>query len=288
MLPVFQKIEANFNHSFYVDHIKFESFPNPLHFHPDIEILYVKNGKGTRFIGDSIQSFGPGDIVMIGKNVPHLWYSDEKDKNSLSEVIFILFNTEVFGETFWQLPETKNITRLINKSLRGVKLAGETRNKVSKLMETIASSSGFNRISLLLSILESISEGGEYQYLASPIVQNSISENDSDKLNRVYQYVLDNYQQSITLGTVSAIANLSVPSFCRYFKKRTNKTFIRLLNEIRIALACRSLIEDDKPVSEICFESGYNNVSFFIKQFKEITGFTPGDFKRRHVTQIRL
>jgi AraC-like DNA-binding protein len=286
MHPVFQKIEANINHSYYAEHQKFKYFPNPLQFHPEIEIIYIVHGSGTRFVGDSVDRFGPGDLVMIGQNVPHLWYSDERyrqeNSNLITEVIYILFKTEIFGEQFWNLPESKSILKLIQLSQRGIRLTGKARNEVSSFMRAISSSVGFNRITLLLSILEKIASQKEFKVLASPIVQNTINESDSERLNKVYKYVVNNSQQQITLEKVASIASLSTSSFCRYFKKRTNKTFIQLLNEIRISHACRLLTEEDYPVAKICFICGYDNVSYFIRQFKGITGLTPLIYKKKY------
>jgi AraC-like DNA-binding protein len=286
MHPVFQKIEANINQSYYAEHQKFKYFPNPLQFHPEIELLYIVNGSGTRFVGDSVTRFDSGDLVMIGPNVPHLWYSDERfregNSNLITEVIYILFKTDIFGEQFWNLPESKSIFKLIQLSQRGIRVTGKARNEVALLMKTICSSTGFRRITLLLAILEIIVSQKEYQVLASPIVQNSINESDSERLNKVYKYIINNSQQPITLEDVASIASLSASSFCRYFKKRTNKTFIQLLNEIRISHACRLLIEEDFPVTRICFNCGYENVSYFIKQFKGITGLTPLSYKKKY------
>jgi len=223
---------------------------------------------------------------MIGQNVPHLWNSDEKysqgNSNFLSEVIYILFKTEIFGEQFWHLPESKSILKLIQLSQRGIKLTGKTRIEVTSLMRSISISVGFNRITLLLSILEIIASQKEYQILASPIVQNTINESDSDRLNKVYKYVINNFQEEITLEKAASIASLSATAFCRYFKKRTNKTFIHFLNEIRISYACRILAEEDLPVARICYTCGYTNVSYFIRQFKRITGFTPLSYKKNY------
>ena len=236
-------------------------------------------------MGDSVDRFGPGELVMIGQNMPHLWYSDDKytqENSSLfSEVIFLLFKPEIFGEQFWQLPESKSIHRLIQLSQRGIRLTGKTRIKVSSFMRSISSAVGFNRITLLLSILQKIALQKDYQFLASPKVQDTINESDSERLNKVYKYVANNFQQEITLGKVASIASLSAPSFCRYFKKRTSKTFIQLLNEIRISHACRLLAEEDLPVAEICYACGFRNVSYFIRQFKGITGMTPLNYKKR-------
>ena len=286
MQPFFQKIHPNINHSFYVEQVKFQYFPNPLQFHPDIEILLVIQGTGTRIVGDSIENFGPGDLVMIGQNIPHGWYSDEKytreNSNLISEVIFILFKTEIFGEQFWHLPESKNILKLIQLSQRGIKLTGKIRNEVSSLMRSISISDGFNRITLLLLILETIASQKDYQFLASSIVQNTINESDSERLNKVYKYVINNFNQEIPLQKAAEIASLSTPAFCRYFKKRTNKTFIKFLNEIRIAHACQQLAENDHSISKICYTCGYTNVSYFIRQFKKITGFTPLGYKKQY------
>jgi AraC-like DNA-binding protein len=287
MLPVFQKIEANINHSFYVEHMKFRYFPNPLQFHPDIEILLVIKGTGTRFVGDSIDRFGPGDVIIIGENVPHVWYSDEKYINGstdlTSEVIFVLFKTEVFGEQFWNLPESKSISKLLQLSHRGIRLSGTTRKEVASLMTEICEAKGFKRITLLLSILETIAENKEYHLLTNNIVGNSINQSDSERLNKVYEYVISNHQQNMSLRKAASIANLSVPAFCRYFKKRTNKTFIQFLNEIRISFACRLLVEEEHSVSKTGYICGYTNVSFFIKQFKKVTGYTPLSYKKKYV-----
>ncbi len=285
MLPVFQKIEANINHSFCVEHMKFKYFPNPLYFHPDIEILLVIQGTGTRIIGDSIESFNPGDLILIGENIPHVWYSDRKymqeNNNLSSEVIFILFKKNVFGEQFWQLPESKNILDLIQLSQRGIKITGNTRLEVISLMRSICKAAGFKRITLLFSILEVIVSKKEFQFLSSPTVQEMINKNDSDRLNKVYKFLINNYHDGLPLEKAAAIANLSTPAFCRYFKKRTNKTFIQFLNEIRIKHACRLLVEEDLSIASICYTCGYTSTSYFIKKFKEIMGYTPLSYKKK-------
>lgn len=286
MLPVFQKIDADINHSFYVGHRKSKFFPNPFMFHPDIEILFVLKGTGTRLIGDSIGRFGPGELVMIGQNVPHVWYSDEEytkeDSDLVSEAIFILFKTDIFGERFLNLPEARNINTLIQLSQRGIRLKGKTREEIASLMISISNSDGFKRITLLLTILEIIASRKEYEFLSSSITQNAINDYDSDRLNKVYKYVVNNFCQEISIEKASSIASLSASAFCHYFKKRTNKTFIHFLTELRIAYACRLLKEKDQSVEKICYSCGYSNVSYFIRKFKEITGFTPLGYKNKY------
>ena len=170
---------------------------------------------------------------MIGPNVSHEWCSDKNPGSGISEAIYILFNTEIMGSGFWNLPESKIILKIIQQSERGIRLTGKTRDDVASLMKRIDTSYGFSRITLLMTILEMIAFNGEYQYLATPVVQNTINERDTERLNKVYKYVLDNCQQDITLERAASIANLSKPAFCRYFKKRANKTFVRFMNEVQ-------------------------------------------------------
>jgi AraC-like DNA-binding protein len=285
MIPTLEKVEANVNHSFHVNHMMLEHFPSPLHFHPEVEILLVVQGTGTRFIGDSVERFLPGDLVVIGSNTPHVWYSDryplQKEDKYLSEAIYIMFDPEVFGEQFWNLPESKSIKRIIELASRGLKMVGETRDRVSSLMKIIPYSVGFKRVCLLLNMLEIIALSDDYTYLSSPYFQNIIDKNDSDRLNKVYEYVINNFEREITLDDAASVANFSTPAFCRYFKKRVNKTFIQFLNEIRVGHACRLLVDENYPVADICFICGFNNISYFIKQFKIITGLTPLNYRKK-------
>jgi AraC-like DNA-binding protein len=280
MLPNLEKVEANVNHSFRINHLKIDYFPSLRHFHPEVEILLVIQGTGTRFVGDSIEPFAPGDLVMVGPNVSHEWCSDKKG-GGVSEAIYILFNTEIMGNDFWNLPESKIIHRIIQQSERGIRLTGKTRDDVAYLMNKIDSSFGFSRITLLLTILELIAFNGEYQYLASPVIQNTVNDRDTERLNKVYKYVIDNCQQDITLERAASVANLSKPAFCRYFRKRSNKTFISFLNEIRVGQACRLLVNEDHSIAEICYACGFNNISYFIRQFRGITGFTPLGYRKK-------
>ncbi|MBI5008163.1 MAG: helix-turn-helix transcriptional regulator [Bacteroidia bacterium] len=281
MLPGLEKVEANINHSFHINHMKVDYFPSLRHFHPEVEILLVVQGRGTRYVGDSVEPFSPCDLVMIGPNVSHEWLSDKKSGSGISEAIYILFNPDILGSEFWNLPESKIILKIIRQSERGMKLTGRTRDDVASLMKRIDTSYGFTRITLLMTILEMIAFNGEFQYLASPVVQNTINERDTERLNKVYKYVLDNFQQQISLERASSIANLSKPAFCRYFRKRANKTFMRFLNEVRVGQACRMLVNENKSIADICYACGFNNISYFIRQFRSITGFTPLGYRKK-------
>lgn len=283
MQPEFEKVELKINQSFYANHLKAARFPSPLHFHPEIEILLILEGTGTRIIGDASGRFAPGELVMIGSNVPHVWYSDRPSGNDLlkiPETIYIQFREEFPGEMFMNLPEFKNINKLFALSKRGIRLHGDSRKRVADLLISIIQAEGFLRILKLLDILQIVAESHEYEFLASPDLQNHINIKNSEKLNKIYKYMLNNYHENITLHDMAYVANLSTSAFCRYFKRITNKTFIQFLNEIRIGQACKILQEEENnSISQICYECGFNNVSYFINCFKKTTGLTPLEYR---------
>jgi AraC-like DNA-binding protein len=281
MLPNFEKVQANINHSFQINHMMVETFPSMRHYHTEVEILLVIQGTGTRYVGDSVESYAPGDLVMIGPSVPHEWCSDKHTGAGMSEAIYILFNTEILGNDFWNLPESKIILKIIQQSNRGIMLSGKTAKKVAMIMNDMDTSYGFSRITQLLTILEIFAFSNEFRYLASPVVQNIINDRDSERLNNVYKYVTENLHNTITLEKAATLANLSIPAFCRYFKKRTNKTFINFLNEMRIGQACRLLVNENQSIAEICYSCGFSNISYFIRQFKSITGLTPLGYRKK-------
>lgn len=286
MLPVLEKVEANANHSFHVNHMKVDYFPSPLHFHPEVEILLVLRGTGTRFIGDSVKRFAPGDLIMIGSNTPHVWYSDRDlndDTEPASEAIYIMFNPDIFGDKFWGLPESNSIARIIEYGRRGIKLKGERKKEATELMKKISQVSGFDRIKLLMEILGIFASSDDSKFISSPVFHNTINKEDSERLNKIYEYSIQNAARKIPLEEIASEANLSVQAFCRYFKNRTNKTFIHFLNEIRVGNACRLLIKEDLPVADVSFICGFNNISYFIKQFKKITGYTPYAYRKQFV-----
>ncbi len=287
MKPIYLKIPPPTEESIYTEHYSSESeyLANPLHFHPEVEILLVQKGTGTRIIGSAVDYFGPGSIAVIGSNVPHVWHFDEKfrfNKKPSPEYIFILFNTDILTESFWKLPEVKKVLELIKNSQRGISLNGKTLKEVSLLMKSIYKASGFKKISLLLSILEIISSGEEYKFLSGPFVPKTFKDSDSERLNTIYDYLLKNFREDITLEHAASLACLSSSAFCRYFKKRTNKTFIHFLNEIRITHACKLLTEGNQSVTSIGYSCGFTNVSHFIQQFKKMTGYTPLNYKRKY------
>ena len=293
MKSIYLKIPYSADQSIYTEHHRsdLEYIANPLHFHTEVELLLVLKGEGTRIIGNNVDYFSPGNISMICSKVPHVWHFDEKlsqGKQLSPEYIFILFHPEKISEAFRQWPEAKIIIELIQNSQRGIRLYGKTLQEITKLMKSICNASGFKQITLLLSILEIISSCQEYQFLSGPNIPKTIKETDTERLNLVYNYILNNYQNNITLDQAASLASLCNSAFCRYFKKRTNKTFYNFLIEIRLAYACKLLTEEDHSVANICYYCGFANVSHFIHQFRKYTGYTPLNYRKKYEETLNL
>ncbi|BDD10688.1 AraC family transcriptional regulator [Fulvitalea axinellae] len=284
--PLLFKIPSSDKESFKVVFDDQPYFYDPLHFHPELQLTYIMEGSGTFFIGDHIQNFKAGDVILIGSNLTHVFRNDkvyyEEGSDLRAKAVSFFFTEESFGTDFFSLPECYRIKKLLERSSRGVQVRGETRRKVASMMRKVKEYDGFRRLLFFLEILSCIALSDEVEYLSSVGYTRYLREADSRKINDVFEYVLTNFPYQVKLQEVAEIANMSVTSFCRYFKLRTRKTFSLFLNEIRVGHACKLLKSNKHNVSEICYECGFNNISNFNRQFKAITGYTPTEFKRRY------
>jgi len=248
------------------------------HYHEEIELVYIVKGSGVQFIAENIHYFKPGDLIMFGSFLPHLWRSDEQylkpNSEEKVEAIVLHFSPDCLGKGFFNLPENKELLKLLENAKRAIRIYGDTRDTVAALMKRLLHAEKSERIIFLLQILDKIAYSKEVKTVNKNLtVHNSPTE--VDRLNNVYQHLLDNYTHEIPLQEIAEIANISPPAFCRYFKARTRKTFSAFLLELRVAHAAKLLIESNLPVSEICYQSGFNNFSHFNKHFKTLIGRTP-------------
>lgn len=292
MKPLFHKVPTQLQSSFSVRHDVQPNFGTVWHYHPELELHHVIRGEGVRFIGDNIGNFSAGEILLLGTNLPHTWRCNEKffvqNPQHEVEAIVIHFLPDCLGRDFLRLPETYLIPRLYEKATKGMKFTGKTRERLAKLMHTAVGATDLDRLIVLLSILKTLAETDEYVHITSAHAFYQSKETDVIRLNRVCNYTLSNYKQDITLEEIASISNLSVTSFCRYFKMMTNKTYYDFLIEIRVSHACRMLVEDRLPTEMICFECGFNNVSNFYRHFKKVTGITPLEYKRKYLSNKSL
>jgi AraC-like DNA-binding protein len=288
MKPHFLKVAVQPQNSFSIRHDILPTFRGIWHYHPELELHYVIKGEGVRFIGDNISNFSSGEITLLGEKLPHCWRCKDEyflpDSGLNVEVIVIHFLTDCLGKYLLNLPEAYQLTKLFEKAKNGMIINGQARAELQKLMHKAINANDLDRIIVLLSILKILAENDNFTPITlSHNEFHQSNELDTIRLNKVCSYTLANYKKEISLQEIASIGNLTVTSFCRYFKLMTKKTYSDFLTEIRISHACRLLVDDKLPTEVLCFECGFNNVSNFYRHFKKITTMTPLEYKRRYL-----
>ncbi len=260
--------------------------PGFLHYHPEFELVYISNSTGTRFIGDSIERFGPDNLVLIGQNLPHLWMNDRKYRQQTTklqaEVLEIHFDKACIGNSCFSLPELHPICDLLENSKRGICFSKKIGAEVAGEMWKMFDLNDFDKVLALLKILKYLSDTDDYQLLSSAGFIQPFVKSRNRRLDYVYEYIENNFREELSLDTVADMAHMNKASFCRYFKKNNKKTFSRYINELRIGYACKLLIEQEFNIAEICYRSGYNNLSNFNRQFRKITQMSPTGYLRKY------
>lgn len=263
-------------------------FTSPWHFHPETEIILITEGYGTRFVGDSVKNFYPGDLCIIGANTPHVFLSHsdfhETDGTLTSRAICIQFEDDFWGEGFAGLEELKSIKELLINSARGIHFKKGTRKLLEEMILDFPGKSGIQCITHLLEVLHMMTSGKDHSILSSPNYANiHLNRVDIDRMEKLYDYVFRNFTRKIPIEEVAGVLNISKHSFCRYFKSRTNKVFSEFLSEVRVGNACKLLIENRSSISQVCYESGFNNISNFYRQFKHVKKMTPSEFQKKYL-----
>lgn len=259
-------------------------FQSPFHSHPEFELVYILESHGKRIIGNAVESFESGDMVFLGDDIPHVWLNDEifyKGINSLkAKAIVIYFSRDLFGDSFYELPEAQDVKKFFSQAIKGVSITGQTNALISKKMEKLLKKKGFEVVMGLIEILFLLSKSKDLRYINDNSYISTNDDNKNDRLAEVFQYVKSNYKEEISLDEIAKIANLTPTSFCRMFKSKTKKPFVEYLNEIRVSNACKYLIETDLGISEIAYECGYKTASNFNKLFKKLIGTTPKEYRK--------
>lgn len=261
------------------------------HYHPEVQLTLIMEGRGTRFIGNSIAAFQEGDLFLIGSNVPHVFRNDEQvvlESRLKARSLSIYFKPDALGDTFFQLPETRHISVLLSEASRGIEINRSNTAIVEEQFQEISLLSGFDRLQKLLEILNRISLSKEYRLISQHAYDRPVRDTDNRRISEVFDFVVKNYAEDIKLQQVASLANLSTTAFCRYFKLHTRQTFTEFLNRTRIGQASRLLTETSQSMSEIGYLCGYNNIPYFNREFKKITGLTPMNFRRQYQKQANL
>lgn len=247
------------------------------HYHPELELVYVKGGSGKRHIGSHLSYFHDGELVLIGSNLPHQGFTDRINGNETETVIQMLPN--FLGEQFFDTPEMKSIKTMLDGSKRGLSFYGETKDRVGAKIEDLINHPPFKRIIQLVQILNELSLSNEYNILNAQGFSIDIAPQDNDRINLVLNHIRENFQSQISLYEMSQLISMTEPSFSRYFKKVTRKTFTNFVNEYRLVHAAKLLSEKQMSITEVCFESGFSNYSHFTKLFQKFAGKSPSKYR---------
>jgi AraC-like DNA-binding protein len=288
MKPQLLKVANDHIHSFSSRKDKVPYINNRWHYHPEVELIYFKEGNGTQFIGDNIQRFQSGDVILLGANLPHYWRFDDiyfEDLSTHSDVSVIHFCENFWGDTFLNLPENSIIRTTLEKAKRGLQIASSSGQDLGKLVETIVSAEGPKKIMLLMEALIEIANSKQANVISSIGFRNDFHQSENDRINAIYDYSIANFKRKIQMEEMAAVANISPNSFCRYFKSRTRKTYSQFINEIRVGHACKLLIENKSNVKQICYESGFHNFASFHKYFKSIKGKSPLSYQKQFLNR---
>ena len=291
MRPAIHKSAIPDSQIFVVRDLKEKHFDPVWHAHSEYQLFVVLQGTGTRFIGDSIRSFKPGELILTGPHLPHLWRSDEKyfrkNQTLATKGIVVYLDEHFLGQNMMDKVELQRLKLLFHKSMRGLEFYGHHKQQVIELLKELLLLDGLRSLIQLLRILDILATTKEYHYISSRHYSGDIKEHEKDRLNKVYEYIIKNYRSKIPLEKMADMLHMTPTSFSRYFSMKNNKTYSRFIAEIRVKHACELLTETDMSVAEICYECGFNTLSNFNKQFKDIMDKKPTGYKREFMNVMK-
>jgi hypothetical protein len=279
--PLLQKLPLTFGSSFLIDRFESPYFDTPWHYHEEIEIVLCDGGFGKKFVGNHVSDYAEGDLAILGSNLPH-WYraDDACYQHQKPASIVIHFLNDCFGKDFFEAEEMTEIKYFLKTANLGIEFYGQTRTKIQEKIQCLLKADKVARMLGLIEILHLMSVTKEYRFLSENAIVG-VSKKDSERMNEVFNYVLKNFKNDINLSEIANKTRFSEAAFCRYFKLRTQKTFVEFVNEIRIEYACKLLAENDLNILEICYESGFKNLSNFNRQFRRYTKNNPKTYRKK-------
>ena len=288
MKELLEQIKLNPEESFFIGIFQDHIDKNAWHYHQEFELSFITEGSGKRIVGDSIESFHPGDLIFIGPRLPHVWFPEDSNRRQHSgrtlESVYMLFNHDVLPEGLMNLPEFNNVRKAVGLSERGIRITGGTLNQVSSIMLQLPYMDRMKRLMFLYEIMDLIGRSSSFSYLASSEYVKSTFDSTHHRIHRIHEYLMKNYMQKIDLEQVAEIVHMAPASLCRFFKSSTGLTVFEYLNKIKINYACQLLLNTDLNIMDVSFDCGFNNLSHFNKQFIKFMGKTPSQFRRLRET----
>ena len=265
-----------------------EELSNAWHYHPEIELILVKQSKGTRIVGTSMETFCNEDLVLIGKNVPHAFLHEERylnETNPPAEAMVIQFHENFLGNDLWKLSEFKDIYNLLIRSRQGIFVSDHVKQIIIPLVEKIFAVSSIDKVIVLLEILKALAPKDAHRTLINDLHPSETTAKD-ERFNKILNYTYANYDERISIEDLANLANLTKESFCRYFKNEAHKTYFEFLTAFRIKKACQMIREEGKSIKEVGYSCGFDSTSNFYYQFKKIMKISPLEFKSGSMEEL--
>ena len=280
MKPELEKIVEGYESSFVAKTVRRANRPlltQAWHYHPEIEICFTRKSSGQRFVGNKIAPYEIGDLVMLGSFLPHGFTTSEE-----TDQIVIQFNEHFMGKTFLEKPEMRKILELIHRANMGLEFHGKTQKKAARKIIEILTEQGSIKFIKLLQLLTILANSEEYKTICSKNYSTTLNKDQLNRVKTIFEYIEKNYQKEISIPEIAKSLNLSESAFYKFIRKHTKKKFTQIINEYRINHATKLLIETELTISQICYQSGYNNLSYFNRKFRAITKIRPNEFREKY------
>ncbi|MGK0253340.1 MAG: AraC-like DNA-binding protein [Mariniflexile sp.] len=278
--PTFKKLTPSFGSSILVkQHVDtVDKNAAYWHFHPELELIYINKGQGKTHIGNHLSYFNNSQLILIGSNLPHNGFTDRLTANGTETTV--QFKSNFLGDDFLNVPEMGAIVSLFDRAKQGIRFKVETKKIIGPKIDKLLEHNGLKRVLKFLDILNYLAITDDYSLLNADGFAFVSEPQDSAKIDIIFKYINRNFQNHITLDEIADKVSMTVPAFCRYFKKATGKTFTELVNEYRVVHATKLLNESQMSIADVCFECGFNNFSHFNKQFNELTGKSASNYRK--------
>ena len=283
----YEVLQLPTGHSFLLRVYDELAFTAPYHFHPEYELTLITGGSGKRYTGHHIGDFNAGDLVLIGPHLPHCWKREPPSPTVTSSTypagaIVIQFDPDFLGKDLFLTPEFGTIRQLLRNSACGIQFPSTVLSSIRECIRSLASEKNdFKRLMGLLEILQELALVREFVLLDTGRITAALTPTDQERIHPIFAYLVENFRGEVSLGEASASIGMTPNAFCRYFKKITRKTFMETVIEYRLNYATRQLVQTDLPISTICFDSGFGDISHFYKMFRSRMKLSPSNYRRR-------
>jgi AraC-like DNA-binding protein len=279
--PILETTPRSPRESFHCEVVRGSGYGARWHFHPEVQLTLVLKSAGYRVVGDNISPLAPGDLVLVGASLPHVWHQDESGgrERQVVHAIVVRFREDFLGNHFLHSPELESVRRLLKRSARGLQVTGATRDVVAARLQALAGKQGLARLIELLEIIHLLAGSNHLRPIASASFAPALRDSDTPRMQRVMRYIHDRLDGVVERDAVARCAALSTGAFSRFFKTRTGKTLPQYVNELRVGKACARLRDAEAKVADIALECGFENLANFNRQFRAITSMNPREYR---------